>query len=119
MDDELRRKGVVSEYFRRLNAGDVTGVLDLLAHDAGIEDPVGSDRREGHAAAREYVDGQVRGQVRVTPGTLVAAHDKEQVAVPYTISAAGRVTNALGIFRIGPNGSITEFRAFWGLTDRE
>ncbi|MFF5011444.1 nuclear transport factor 2 family protein [Streptomyces phaeochromogenes] len=115
---ELRRKQVVDEYFRRLNAGDVPGVLALFADDARIEDPVGHPAHEGDTARETYVSEQVGRRARLTPGTLVASHDEEQVAVPYTVSTTAEVIDALGLFRVGPAGTITEIRAFSGRTDR-
>jgi hypothetical protein len=43
--DEMKRKEVAQEYFRRLNAWDVDGILDLFGADAVIEDPVGNTLR--------------------------------------------------------------------------
>lgn len=117
MQEEKRRKSVVLEYFHRLNAGDERGVLELLAENVRIEDPIGAPPRTDRPAARDYVTGQIRAGVRIAPGTLVASHDDEQVAAPYTATAPDGTTRMLGLFRIG-DGRITELRAFWGRTDR-
>lgn len=113
---EKRRKSVVEEYFRRLNAGDADGVLDLLTEDVRIEDPIGGG---GPRERRAYVTGQVDARVQITPGYVVASHDDEQVAVPYTEHRHGRTTDTLGVFRIDPQGLIKELRTFRGFDDEE
>ncbi|MDT0343460.1 SDR family NAD(P)-dependent oxidoreductase [Streptomyces sp. DSM 44938] len=128
MTDENRRKEIALEYFRRLNAGDVPGLLDLFTEDAVLEDPIGHGERKGREALREFYGvNTTMARLQDAVGTPIAAQDGHSVAVPVVATlnniaepgkALERVSiNALVMFRITTDGLIEEVRGFWGLTD--
>jgi steroid delta-isomerase len=140
MLDELTRKELALEYCRRMNAGDLDGVLRLFAQDIRFEDPVGSPPVVGRAALRAHLAAAIAARVSEVPGTPVAARDGRQVAVPVvatldylplgaTLAAAGLVTpptdpgaarlrfSLLSLLTAGPDRLLHEVRVFWGRTD--
>jgi steroid delta-isomerase len=125
MLDEQKRKEIVAEYFRKVNEGDVEGILALLTEDATIEDPVGKEVRQGRAAQREYFNSNIAAEVTIEPGHLSAGQDGKSVAVPLAATMTNildpnktRVNiNAVDVFTLTPEGLIDSMRVFWGMTD--
>jgi len=140
MVDERARKELALEYCRRMNAGDIDGVLALFGADIRFEDPVGSPPVVGHAALRAHLMAAIAARVREEPGTPVAARDGRQVVIPVvatldylplgpTLAAAGLVTppadpgatrlrfSLLSLISVGPDRLVHEVRVFWGRTD--
>ncbi len=140
MVDEATRKELALEYCRRMNAGDVDGVLRLFADDVRFEDPVGSPPVLGRRALRAHFVAAVAARVHEVPGTPVAAQDGQHVAIPVTatldylplgpaLAAATKLApprhpeaarlrfSMLSLIRVGPDRLLREVRVFWGKTD--
>jgi steroid Delta-isomerase len=125
MPDDAARKALALEYCRRMNAGDVAGVVDLFARDAVLEDPVGSTPVRGRAAFRPRFAQAVAGQVREVPGRPVGCLDGRHVMLPASVSVGGpglpagkRVeSTVMGLMEVGDEGLIESLRVFWGKSD--
>ncbi|MFE2870435.1 SDR family NAD(P)-dependent oxidoreductase [Embleya sp. NPDC059259] len=126
MTDEPTRKKIITEYYRRLNAGDVDGVVAMFAGDGYIEDPLGAPVTRGHQALRHFYDVTINGaDIKDTVNSIVGAHDDRHVAAAVTADLINvedperkRVTvDAVMTFRIDDDGLIEEARTFWGATD--
>ncbi|MEV8019759.1 type I polyketide synthase [Streptomyces sp. NPDC086554] len=123
--DEADRKAVVEEYFRRLNAGDLEGAVEMFAPDIRMEDPVGSAPRVGIEEVREYIASVIRAKSEIEVGTIVAAQDGSRVAVPLvgrlnqldTGEGARMEIPCVDVIRMGGDGKIREILVFWGMTD--
>ncbi|MFJ8744638.1 type I polyketide synthase [Embleya sp. NPDC127516] len=126
MTDEPTRKKIITEYYRRLNAGDVAGVVAMFAGDGYIEDPLGAPVTRGHEALRHFYDVTItQADIKDTVHSIVGAHDDRHVAAAVTADLINvedperkRVTvDAVMTFRIDNDGLIEEARTFWGATD--
>ena len=140
MVDETVRKKVALEYCRRINAGDVAGLMNLFSERVRFEDPVGCTPVVGRSALRVHVERLVASNVVEEPGVPVAGHDGQHVAVPMTatldyapigpmLAAAGLVDppddpagarlhfNLVALMRVGADGLLHDVRVFWGRTD--
>ncbi|WP_431783856.1 nuclear transport factor 2 family protein [Streptomyces chumphonensis] len=125
MTDEARRKAVALEYCRRMNAGDVDGVLALFTPDVRFQDPVGTPVLVGREALRRHLAAAVEAGVRETPGTPTAALDGESVTLPLsgTMDAPGRsdgarvAFNLVSLMRVNDAGLIFETRIIAGRSD--
>ncbi len=124
--DETVRKAVITEYYRRLNAGDLDGVVEMFAEDGRIEDPLGQPPAVGHDALRRFFEVTIKqGDIRDRVGPMVAAHDGRSIAVSVTADMinvqdpdGGRVeVEAIMTFQVDGRGRITEARTFWGASD--
>ncbi|MFF2852284.1 SDR family NAD(P)-dependent oxidoreductase [Streptomyces sp. NPDC058001] len=123
--DETTRKEVVEEYFRRLNAGDLDKVLEMLAPDVRMEDPVGGPPKVGREAVGEYIAQVIEAKAEITIGPVVAAQDGVRVALPLVgrLAQLGRSEgprmeiNCVDVIRINGDGLIEEVLVFWGMTD--
>jgi steroid delta-isomerase len=57
MADRDQIVAACDRYVELVSAGDTDGILELFADDCWIEDPIGSDKRVGKAALREFYAG--------------------------------------------------------------
>jgi steroid delta-isomerase len=128
MHDEIERKEVIKEYFRRVNAGDVEGVYAMMSPDAAVEDPVGYEPRKGERALREYFRFNiVECKIQDTIEKMVAGQDGRHIAVALTCdfinymdpNKAHVKVNAVVTFQVNPEGLIDELRSFWSFKDLE
>jgi steroid Delta-isomerase len=120
MADETVRKNAAMEYARRINAGDLDGVMELFADDVVIEDPVGSPPVQGKDKLRERIAWAIRSKVHEVPGRMVTSMDGRTVVVPSLVTTEypSKVTyKVIGISEIGEDGLTHSLRAYWGITD--
>jgi len=57
MADRSHIVSVCDRYVELVSAGDTDGVLELFADDCWIEDPIGTEKKVGKDALREFYDG--------------------------------------------------------------
>lgn len=142
MIDERRRKNLILEHSRRMNAGDVDGILDLYADDVAFEDPVGSGRRTGRDALRAHFEKSIEANTSETAGEPVAGQDGRHALAPVTavmdylpkgpgFADRGWLTapaepegkrltcEYVLMIRTDAGGLIEELKAFWGRSDLE
>ncbi|MFJ4689407.1 nuclear transport factor 2 family protein [Streptomyces sp. NPDC088789] len=125
MLDEEARKDVALEYCRRINEGDVDGVLSLFTDPPYVDDPVGDRTFTDRAAYRSHLAGLVAYGVHETPGTPVAALDGEHVALPIVAELRpaqipeGKFLriSLIALMRIDSTGRICRMQVFSGHTD--
>jgi steroid Delta-isomerase len=120
MPDEATRKEMALEYARRMNAGDVEGVLEMFSDDVVFEDPVGSPPLIGKDALRQRISWSIGCKVHEIPGRAVTSMDERWVVVPSTVSAymPNKVTfTIIGVMEVGDDGLTRHVKAFWGVTD--
>jgi len=124
--DDAQRKAVVLEYFERVNAGDIDGLVKLFSPDAVVADPVGTPPVSGEEGLRAYFHRVVHDfGTRDVPGPPSGAQDDRSVAVPFTATVNNPqlpggprlAVNVVSTFAIGPEGAIEEMHAYWGATD--
>ena len=148
MTTERSRKKIVLEHCRRMNAGDVDGLLELYTPDVTFADPVGWPQQTGHAALRAHLESAVAAHVRETPGEPVAGQDGKSVLLPVTSvmdywprgpvyvergwipapeqperpeqpDPGGLRCMYVLALRVGEAGLVEDMRAFWGRGDIE
>ena len=110
-------KAACEAYVRCLTDSDLEGLLDLFADDAAIEDPVGTDWREGKEVLRAFYAEACQGvaKAELTGNPRVAG---KEVAFPFNVTAGSPgqqvVINIIDIFKFNEDGKIATMRAFWG-----
>lgn len=110
-------KAVCEAYVRCLTESDLEALLDLFADDAAIEDPVGTDWREGKEVLRAFYAEACQGvaKAELTGNPRVAGNE---VAFPFNVTAGAPgqqvVINIIDIFKFNEDGKIATMRAFWG-----
>lgn len=110
-------KAACETYVRCLTGSDLEGLLELFADDAAIEDPVGTDWREGKEVLRAFYAEACQGvaKAELTGNPRVAGNE---VAFPFNVTAGAPgqqvVINIIDIFKFNDDGKIATMRAFWG-----
>lgn len=114
-------RDVVEQYVKLVGSGPTEDIVALYAPDAVIEDPIGTEPKQGHDAIREFYD-------------VIASLDRETNLAPETVRIAGRhaafvftlVTKAGGqrmtlspidTMEFDDEGRIIRMRAYWGADD--
>ncbi|MFI9766442.1 nuclear transport factor 2 family protein [Streptomyces sp. NPDC052415] len=125
MLDEAKRKAVVLEYCRLMNAGDLDGVLALFTPDVRFQDPVGAPVVVGREALRRHLGAAVAAGIEERPGTLTAALDGSSVtlevsgtmAVPGGADGERVAFRLVSLMRVDEAGLISETRVIAGRSD--
>lgn len=133
-------KTLALEHCRRVNDGDLAGLLALYAPTVVFEDPVGSGVRTGLAALRAHAGQAIGAGVRELPGTPVGAVGGRHAAVPITgflpYVPGSPLVAALGphrpppdpaatllrmdyvmVVRAGAGGLLEDMRSYWDPAD--
>lgn len=142
MIDERKRKNLILEHSRHMNAGDIDGLLALYAEDVSFEDPVGSGPQTGREALRAHLEKSIEANVTETPGEPAAGQDGLHALAPVTavmdylpkgpvFAERGWLTapaepdgkrlkcEYVLMLRTGADGRIEDLKAFWGRSDIE
>lgn len=142
MPDENLRKHLVVEHCRRVNAGDLEGLLALYSPHVRFEDPVGTGPQSGIEALRAHAGAAIACRAFEDPGVPVAAQDGASAAVPvvttmnyqpwgpnlvrlgYIPAPPGQSGPGTRIrfdyvmaIKVGDDGLIAEMQGYWGLSD--
>lgn len=114
-------RDVVEQYVKLVGSGPTEEIVALYAPDAVIEDPIGTEPKQGHDAIREFYD-------------VIASLDRETGLAPETVRIVGNhaafvftlVTRAGGqrmtlspidVMEFDDQGRIIRMRAYWGPGD--
>lgn len=117
MPSPRQLREVVAAYVNGFTSGDVDTLVALFAHDASVEDPVGTPAKHGEAEIREFYAGAIAtgaklellGEPRCA-GDCVAF----PFAVQLTWEGVTQSIEVIDVFRLDEAGKIIEMRAFWG-----
>jgi steroid delta-isomerase len=110
---------VIEQYVARVASGTADDVLALYADDATVEDPVGTEVRQGKDALREFYAPL---ETMQQEGHVVTARVAGgQAAFLFELaSQVGETTYTLSpidVMTFDDDGLITSMRAFWGEAD--
>ena len=117
MIDYAAAKAACETYVRCLEESELETLLDLFADDATIEDPVGTDLREGKDTLREFYTVACEGVAKacLSGNPRLAGNE---VAFPFNVTAGAPgeeiVINIVDVFRFNDEGKVVSMRAFWG-----
>lgn len=143
MPDELTCKSLVAEHCRRVNAGDLDGLLALYAPTVRFEDPVGNGEQVGIPALRAHAGAAIQSRAYEDFGTPVAGQDGASAAIPVVTTMdylpwgpnlvrlglipapppgfdPGRRRirfNYVMTIAVGADGLIRDMRGYWGVSD--
>lgn len=114
-------KAVLQSYVDRTNAGDAEGIIALFAHDAVIEDPVGTPPKRGSEISAWFAEA-VEFNARLYPiGPARGSHSNEAALafdVEFTPTGSPRMRiRSLDVCTFDAAGLITSLRAYWGPDD--
>ena len=117
MIDYASAKAACETYVQCLEESELETLLDLFADDATIEDPVGTDLREGKDTLREFYTVACEGVAKASLSGNPRLAGNE-VAFPFNVTAGAPgeeiVINIVDVFRFNDEGKVVSMRAFWG-----
>jgi len=138
--DEKTRKSLALEHCRRVNDGDLDGLLELYEENVRFEDPVGSGWQAGHAAFRAHAGAAISSGVFEEAAEPVGSQDGRHASVQVTATmrylpngpqlarygvvdppadpeSARMQVRYVMVIAVAESGLIEEMRAFWGRSD--
>ena len=104
-------------YLQGLAAGDLESVVSLFSSDATVEDPVGSEIKQGEGELRAFYQiacDSVTAAERIGPPRIAGS----DIAFAFTVTV-GEAPNAMcidiiDIFSCDAAGKVCGMRAYWG-----
>jgi steroid delta-isomerase len=107
----------VETYVASFETKDLDTIVGLFAEDAWIEDPVGTGRKVGHKALREFYQfgiemgakGSLESEIRVVGNEAAFAF-----SMAVDIDNGKFVTRPIDLMTFNDEGKIISMRAFWG-----
>jgi steroid delta-isomerase len=111
----------VNAYLDAFANKDLEAIIDLFADDCWIEDPVGTERKIGKDALREFYQLGIDMGAKGTLESEVRIAGKEAAfAFNMTVDTENGVfsTRPIDIMTFDEDGKIQTMRAFWGPTNQ-
>lgn len=117
MSDYEKAVAIADEYMRAMSSQDYAAVMELYADDATLEDPVGSEVKNGKEAITEFYF--AIGEVDLTcTRTGPVRYAASEMVFPFTcVMKSEEGTMSIDIidhFVLNDEAKICAMRAFWG-----
>lgn len=118
VDAKLIRE-IYERYPELVSNGDVDGILELYAEDAVVEDPVGSERRVGKDAIREFYQASAGTVVLKVSGPVRIAGNEAATPMVIRFGPAGQQTalDVISNMSFDDEGRIKSMKAWWRTED--
>jgi steroid delta-isomerase len=104
-------------YLQGLVKGDLEGVVSLFSPDATVEDPVGSEIKQGEEALRAFYQvacDSVTAAERIGPPRIAG----QDIAFAFTITVGvapdAMCIDIIDVFTCDTSGKVCGMRAYWG-----
>ncbi|MFI9535125.1 nuclear transport factor 2 family protein [Nocardia fusca] len=114
-------RDVVEQYVKLVGSGPTSAIVDLYAPDAVIEDPIGTEPKQGHQAIREFYDviAGLERETSLAPETVrIAGNHAAFVFTLVTRAGGQRMTlSPIDTMEFDAEGRIIRMRAYWGADD--
>jgi steroid delta-isomerase len=117
MADRAEIVATCDRYVELVDAGDTAGIMELYAQDCWIEDPIGSERKVGADAVREFYAGIAALEVdpkmkRIGPVTVCGGEAAFQFRIDIEIGELKIKMTSTDVMTFDAAGKITSMRAF-------
>jgi len=123
MNDESRMKAAMQAYIDALNAGDVDAITALYADDATVEDPVGSEVKQGREAIAAFYRMAVQTGARLSLAAPIRASHANAAAMAFdvhlTMPEGQSVIRVIDVMTFDEAGRFQSMQAYWGPSDME
>jgi steroid delta-isomerase len=109
---------VIEEYVKSIgDKNKVEAIVSLYAQDAWVEDPVGSEKKVGHQALREFYSAaaSMEGKAALESEIRVAGNEAAfAFSLEVNLGKNKLVVKPIDIMSFDDEGKIKSMRAFWG-----
>lgn len=114
-------RDVIEQYVKLVGSGPTEEIVALYAPDAVVEDPIGTEPKQGHDAIREFYDviASLERETSLAPETVRIAGNQAAFLFTLVTKAGGqRMTlSPIDVMEFDDAGRITRMRAYWGTGD--
>jgi len=114
-------RDVVHQYVDLVGSGSADEIVDLYAPDAIVEDPVGTQPKQGHDAIREFYNvlASVDRDASLYPDSVRVAgkHAAFMFALTTTTGDQKMTLHPIDAMEFDDEGKIVHMRAYWGPDD--
>jgi len=117
MISEEQGAAVCEAYISALSNGDAAAIAALYADDATLEDPVGTEVKQGIDAIRAFYDFAASSVISARLSGAPRVAGNEAAFAFEIVAGAGENTmtiDVIDVFRFDDNGKVASMRAFWG-----
>ena len=110
--DIATMKAVVERYIEAFQKADIEIIKNMYAEDATVEDPVGSEIRQGMTAICEFYTAAFAGgaKLKLTGEPRCAGNS---VAFPFTVTVGEMKIHPIDVFELNNEGKVQSMRAYW------
>lgn len=115
MPDPNQIRQIYDRYPEMVSQGDVDGIVDMYAHDATIEDPIGSDLHRGEEAIRAFYKASAGTITMKRTGPVRVAGSEAATPLVVLMGPEGdqKALDIISTMTFDESGKITAMRAFW------
>ena len=121
MTNENTMRAAMQEYIDAFNRSDADALIALFADDATVEDPVGTDPKEGIAAIAEFYRYAVSLGARLKLSAPIRTSHSNSAAMAFDVSLTMEqgpcVISSIDVMTFNEQGKFTSMRAYWGPGD--
>lgn len=106
-------KNLVNRYIEAFDQADLNIIREIYAVDATVEDPVGSEIKQGiEEIVAFYQQGFAAGaKLSLTQDVRVAANS---VAFAFNVRIGDMTISPIDVFEVNQEGKIQSMKAYWG-----
>ena len=108
----------IEEYVKSIgDKNKIETIIGLYAEDAWVEDPVGSERKVGHQALREFYSAAASMEGKATLESEIRVAGNEAAfafSLEVNLGKNKLVVRPIDIMSFNDEGKIKSMRAFWG-----
>ena len=123
MASEQEMKAAMQEYVDAFNRVDLQGIVDLYADDAVVEDPVGSEPRQGKDAIHAFYKTAIESGARLKLAAPIRASHGNAAAMAFDVELqmpnGQAVIRVIDVMRFDDAGKFISMNAFWGRSDMQ
>jgi steroid delta-isomerase len=103
----------VERYVEAFEKQDLQMIREMYSADAHLEDPVGSEARNGIEAVCEFYEGafNMGAKLELTGSPRCAGNS---VAFPFRVKMPGMAIEVIDVFEFNHEGKVHNMRAYWG-----
>ena len=111
--NSTKMKKVVDKYIAAINEANIDQIREIFAETAIVEDPVGSELKEGIEAIAAFFGGLFeKGAQAELIGSVRCAGNA--AAFPFTITMGPVKVEPIDVFEFDDEGKIGSMKAYWG-----
>ena len=104
---------MVDKYLEAFEKSDLDIIREIYADDAVVEDPAGTEPRQGIDAILEFYTGAFTMNISLSL-TGPVRQAASAVAFPFRLESPDMKIDVIDVFELGEDGKVVKMTAYWG-----